>query len=514
MPGATRSSQPSGDAPTPRDALVSAGIAMMRSQPWRHVSAKQIAEFAGVEPALVTYYFGGRSGLVIAVAREAASILRESMALDYDVDDTVAAEEQMLAAVRDPLLVLAREPLLARLYVAELLLNPNRETDVILRETGVAYFEKIRDIVRHAASRDDGIDDGRGTLVYVITALALFPWFLEPWLRRSGHPVRDEGDVDAFAASLTDVILHGYLAGGAGRAPTERGGDAKFAGPDRGELVDAAIGLMCADPRITPTADLVAAATDCDPAAVHRHFTDTHALLTAVAVEATLRVSALRRAPQALTAIDAEPRRRGRPAAQDPVIERKLLDSALTLVESGGRAASARAVASRVGCDPALITYYFGGRDGMYQRLAEEIVADLVAVFLHAVHNRRSPRMRMRLGLTALVEHIAGRPNVTRFLLEQCLIEGTVAGDVALAGIATPYFDAVAELTRLLAEQGSLRPLGAAIDPYAVAVLPVFLAAFVPIMHRALGGPLAELPPAEVASAIVRFLMSGARTER
>ncbi|MGV0739752.1 TetR family transcriptional regulator [Mycobacterium syngnathidarum] len=500
-------------ARAPRDALVRSGLELMRARPWTRVSAREIAESAGVEPALVTYYFGGRSGLVVAVAAEAAATLRESMTLDYEIDGDV--DDQLFAAVRDPLLVLAREPLLAQLYVAELLLNPDDKTDVILHDMAVPYFDKIQGIVRRATASGVRIDDGRGTLLYALASLALMPWFLEPWLQRAGHPPRGVDDAEKFAAGLTDVVLHGVGARGRRRGNVAAvGGVRSRVGKET--LLDAAIVLLRERPNDELTPQRLAAATNSDVAAVRRIFPDQHTLVAAVARAATRQLSALQGASAVAdppgTASDQ--RKRGRPPAQNPVVERNLLDVALQLLEQNGRAVSARAVASRAGCDPALITYYFGSRNGLYQRLAEEAIAEMVTVYEAGVAAGRSARTRLTSGLTRLVTHVAERPHLAHFILDQCVVHGSTESDAALSVVARPYFDSVNDLSSQLVAEGRFRTLDSVIEPYAMAVLPLFLAAFVPIMHRALRGPIVALEPQDIAAEIIRIMFDGAHTTR
>ncbi|MEO4045938.1 TetR/AcrR family transcriptional regulator [Pseudomonas sp. CAU 1711] len=67
------------------------------------------------------------------------------------------------------------------------------------------------------------------------------------------------------------------------------------------------------------------------------------------------------------------PRAPGRPAADATVQRELLLNTAVDLFSHQGiQATSLRAIAERAGVTPALLNYYFGGKDGLVDALVEE----------------------------------------------------------------------------------------------------------------------------------------------
>jgi AcrR family transcriptional regulator len=236
-------------------------------------------------------------------------------------------------------------------------------------------------------------------------------------------------------------------------------------------------------------------------------------LVNEVAQAATAQLTALRRGTAGSPEVASGPRRRGRPTVQDPIIEHTLLDSALELIEKDGRALSARAVAARAGCDPALITYYFGGRNGLYQRVAEQLVAELTAEYHDGVRSGGTTLTRLHAGLTNIVATVARRPQLATFLIDQCLVHGTSASDDALAAIVGPYLSSVAELADQLSAEGTFRTLEDNVARYSLAILPTFIAALAPVIHRALRGPIVPLAPDELAEEILRLVLYGALPE-
>ncbi|MCD8522829.1 MAG: TetR/AcrR family transcriptional regulator [Saccharospirillaceae bacterium] len=64
-----RRGRPQGDSDA-REALLNTARELFASRPYRTVTLREIARYAGVEAALVRYYFGGKAGLFEAMMRE------------------------------------------------------------------------------------------------------------------------------------------------------------------------------------------------------------------------------------------------------------------------------------------------------------------------------------------------------------------------------------------------------------------------------------------------------------
>ena len=79
-----------------------------------------------------------------------------------------------------------------------------------------------------------------------------------------------------------------------------------------------------------------------------------------------------------------EPRRPGRPRAEDANQRERLLDAAVECFASDGIAAtSLRAIAVRAGVTPALVNYYFGSKE----RLLEVFIAERVMRVIGSLRN-------------------------------------------------------------------------------------------------------------------------------
>ena len=81
-----------------------------------------------------------------------------------------------------------------------------------------------------------------------------------------------------------------------------------------------------------------------------------------------------------------EPRRRGRPRADDTNQRERLLDAAIAcFVADGVAATSQRNIARKAGVTPALVNYYFGSKEKLLEAFGAERVQPVVAALRDAL---------------------------------------------------------------------------------------------------------------------------------
>src|SRR5262252_8404775 len=66
-----------------RETLIAATRKLMKVMPPGQITRLDIARAAGVDPALIRYYFGDKSKLIVAAVLQAGSQLRERQARGY-----------------------------------------------------------------------------------------------------------------------------------------------------------------------------------------------------------------------------------------------------------------------------------------------------------------------------------------------------------------------------------------------------------------------------------------------
>jgi AcrR family transcriptional regulator len=489
-----------------RAELIDAALKLMDEHPWQRVSAKAVADAAGCDPALITYYFGNRQGLVSAAGEQAARTLRGRMSVQYDKEPDVGSA--LRRAVTDPLEVVVGHPLLAQLYVGELLFRGEQHTDKTLHDMAEPYFEQVLTVAKRA-ERDGAIRPvAPSVLLYTITSVSLFTSFLGPLPRRGVGGPQSAADATALTNALVDLMLHGVIADGARprrsrrRTPRPKPGHEEPSTSRRDELVQTAIALLQEHPpeAITPTS--LAQVTGFPETTVAQYFPTPYDLMSAVATAASRMVPA-----------SGKVRRRGRPITENPLAERELIRAAMDGLAGGG-GVSVRAVAARAGCDPALVTYYFGGRRGLMQAVAVRALSDMIAAFSTGRDRSAPLPERLWAALRHPLQMVAEQPTLSELIMDEFLVRGDRQSDAALAAVVRPYLDQIRALVNDGLAEGTLYPAQADELVYAVGVLPFFICAATPLLHRALSASVPATAPGHIAEEVLEVILYGLLTGR
>lgn len=198
-----RVGRPAGDGPDQRERLLDAAIACFARDGIAGTPLRRIALEAGVNPALLHYYFGDRAQLVAAVVEErfmvAFMVIRGSLP-DHDasVADTIAA---FLSGMAD---VIARHPWLPALWVREVLCEGGALRGLLLERLAPQVPQLLA--ARFAAAQRDGaLNPGLDPRLLVVSliGLTLFPAAGAPIWRQ----FFDADDLDAGALRAHTIAL-------------------------------------------------------------------------------------------------------------------------------------------------------------------------------------------------------------------------------------------------------------------------------------------------------------------
>jgi AcrR family transcriptional regulator len=173
----------------------------------------------------------------------------------------------------------------------------------------------------------------------------------------------------------------------------------------------------------------------------------------------------------------AEPRRPGRPRADEANQRERLLDSAVACFATDGVAAtSLRNIALRAGVTPALVNYYFGSKE----RLVEALVAERVTIVVQLLRDRLlaagdDPRALMAAFVRGIHEAVARFPWLPPLWVREVLNEKGALRDV-LHKIIGPQVTQL--LSRLLVDAQQRGAIGPDLDPRLLVVSLVGLTMF------------------------------------
>lgn len=173
----------------------------------------------------------------------------------------------------------------------------------------------------------------------------------------------------------------------------------------------------------------------------------------------------------------AVPRRPGRPSGEDAGRRGRLLDAALALyARDGVAAASLRAIAASAGVTPALVSYYFGGKDRLLNAVVEERLLPAVELLREHVAAAGEDAGALAGGFVRGVHAVVARhPWLPSLWVREVLSEGGALRDLLLTRIAPKVPRVLAERFGAARARGALNP---DLDPRLLVVSLVGLALF------------------------------------
>ena len=199
-----------------REALLQATRDLLAERGMPRVTLREVAERAGVQPALVNYYFGGKAGLLRSVVDEVASGVRAR------VRDAVAregsAEDRLRGLITAIVEALAADPYAPRLLVEQVLFAEDEIIDEFVDAFARANLGAVRSVLE--AGRASGTLRSVDPLFFMPSAVgaAIFFFLAEPIVRRLfGVQEITPELAHRFAQSTADLLLHGVTTKSAGK---------------------------------------------------------------------------------------------------------------------------------------------------------------------------------------------------------------------------------------------------------------------------------------------------------
>lgn len=113
------------------------------------VTMREVAERAGVKPALVNYYFGNKDGLLAAVVREVAGSMMARLRDAGTVEGS--AEDRLRAVVRALVTHCAEEPYAPRLIMEQVLFGDEEAIEGFVANYARANLDTIRGLLETGA---------------------------------------------------------------------------------------------------------------------------------------------------------------------------------------------------------------------------------------------------------------------------------------------------------------------------------------------------------------------------
>lgn len=198
-----------------REALLEAARTLFLRYGFRAVSSRQVAATAGVNPAMIHYYFDGKEGLYRAMLESAiAPVIGKLGAMLGD-----PAKVDLEALVRTYMRTLAANPWIPGLIVREVLTPDGSFRQSFVRDFAGRFAPMLRTIVARETERGHLRRDLDPALTVVsLISLALFPFVSLPITSRVLGVETNEAGLEKLIAHTLRLFQRGVAAEGASHA--------------------------------------------------------------------------------------------------------------------------------------------------------------------------------------------------------------------------------------------------------------------------------------------------------
>jgi len=202
----TGAGRPSGgDSDRVRGELLEAAHKLFLTNEFKAVSIRQIAEAAGVNGAMVSYYFGSKQGLYLAMVEELLQSLQDSLeALRPGAEFTLGEFCSQYCQL------LADNPWWPNFMVREVLFSDGDIRSAVVAKMGTVFAPKLlQSIQQQVAKKNFRADLNPELTLLSIMGMTVFPFLARPLVEQVLKLRLDDDFVATLSAHNTELLLHG-----------------------------------------------------------------------------------------------------------------------------------------------------------------------------------------------------------------------------------------------------------------------------------------------------------------
>jgi AcrR family transcriptional regulator len=191
-----------------QEAILEAARELMAEKGLPQLTLREVAERAGVKPALVSYYFGSKQGLLQALTAEVAASMAEGFA--QSVAHGGSFEEQLRAAIRHAVELLGKNPYGPRLVVEQVFFGEEATLDAFVERFARRNFETLNHLLEEGSREGEARDVEAMFMAPMLFGSSLFFFLSAPVMRRLyGIDEITPELARRFADHVVDVVLRG-----------------------------------------------------------------------------------------------------------------------------------------------------------------------------------------------------------------------------------------------------------------------------------------------------------------
>ena len=189
-----------------RDLLAAARDHFLKRD-FKAVSLREIASSAGVNGAMVNYYFGGKKGLYLAMVDEVFQSLESKMASLSDSSEFSIADFS-----RSYCLLLAENPWWPNFLAREILFGEGETKEEVLQRFSKMIAPKLRHAVAHEIEDGNYRQDLSPELTIMsLLGMTIFPFLAAPMIERVFGMTLDESMANKIATHNVDLFMNGVV---------------------------------------------------------------------------------------------------------------------------------------------------------------------------------------------------------------------------------------------------------------------------------------------------------------
>lgn len=196
-----------GDSEKVRRDLLEAARDHFLKRDFKAVSLRQIASSAGVNGAMVNYYFGGKQGLYLAMVEELFESLESKMAGLSD-----GAEFSIAGFSHSYCLLLAENPWWPNFVAREILFGEGETKDEVLQRFSKMIAPKLSHAISQEVERGNYRKDLSPELTIMsLLGMTIFPFLAAPMIERVFGTTLDESMANKLATHNVELFMNGVL---------------------------------------------------------------------------------------------------------------------------------------------------------------------------------------------------------------------------------------------------------------------------------------------------------------
>jgi len=205
---------PAGPERDVRGELLAAARELFLRYGYRSVSARQVAAAAGVNPAMIQYYFGSKQGLYAAMLHEAVGpLVARIEAMLAEPADGAASLPALLDAYMH---TVKSNPWVPGLLMRDVLAPDGNFRERFIDEFASRFAPRVASLVKRDIARGASRADLDPQLTVVsFLSLGLWPFLALPVLRRVLELGTDQSGIEQLIDHTVKLFAAGTAAGGA-----------------------------------------------------------------------------------------------------------------------------------------------------------------------------------------------------------------------------------------------------------------------------------------------------------